>query len=93
MKLFIGGLDWSTSQDAMREAFQRFGDIREAVLVLDRETGRSRGFGFITFSSPGDARSAMDQMNGSMLDGRALVVNEAREREPRDAGRPQGRRY
>lgn len=80
MKLFIGGLSWSTTEDELRLAFDRFGDIREAVVVTDRETGRSRGFGFVTFEANSSAQSAIESMNGSTLDGRTLVVNEARER-------------
>lgn len=81
MKLFIGGLSFNTTEDSLRSAFERFGDINEAIVISDRETGRSRGFGFVTFGQSDAARSAISEMNGSMLDGRALVVNEARERE------------
>jgi RNA recognition motif-containing protein len=94
MKLFIGGLSWSTSEDSLRQAFDRFGEVTEAVLVMDRESGRSRGFGFVTFRSEGEARSAIEQMDGTTFEGRTLVVNEARERAPRGGDRPAaGRRY
>jgi RNA recognition motif-containing protein len=94
VKLFIGGLSWSTSEDSLRAAFAEFGDVTEAIVVLDRETGRSRGFGFVTYSSDSSAQEAIERMNGSTLEGRTLVVNEAREREPRGTGRPaMGRRY
>jgi cold-inducible RNA-binding protein len=80
MKLFIGGLSWATTDDLLRSAFERFGDVTEALVILDRETGRSRGFGFVTFGSSTSAQQAVEEMNGASLDGRVLVVNEARER-------------
>ena len=88
-KLFVGGLSWSTNDDGLRQAFSRFGDIDEAKVILDRETGRSRGFGFVTFVTADSARTAMQDMNGATLDGRSIKVNEAEER-PRGAGGPRG---
>jgi RNA recognition motif-containing protein len=87
-KLFVGGLSWNTNDDGLRQAFDRFGDIDEAKVIMDRETGRSRGFGFVTFNNPEAARSAMSEMNGTTLDGRAIKVNEAEERPraPRTGG-------
>ncbi len=79
-KLFVGGLSWGTSDDALREAFAVFGDVTDAKVITDRETGRSRGFGFVTFASADAADEAIEKMNGSTLDGRSLNVNEARER-------------
>ncbi len=79
-KLFVGGLSWNTNDDGLRQAFDRFGDIDEAKVIMDRETGRSRGFGFVTFNNPEAARSAMAEMNGQTVDGRAIKVNEAEER-------------
>ena len=93
MKLFIGGLAWSTTEDGLRNAFEQFGELREAVVVTDRETGRSRGFGFVTFGSASDAQSAIDEMNGTTLDGRTLVVNEARERARQSSGFAPRSRY
>ena len=84
-KLFVGGLSWNTNDDGLRQAFSRFGDIDEAKVILDRETGRSRGFGFVTFTSPDSARDAIQGMNDSTLDGRNIKVNEAEER-PRTGG-------
>ena len=86
-KLFVGGLSWGTTTDGLREAFEQFGEVTDAAVITDRETGRSRGFGFVTFSDSGDAEKAIDSMNGSDLDGRTLNVNEARERAPRGGGR------
>jgi RNA recognition motif-containing protein len=86
MKLFIGGLSWDTTDHSLRSAFERFGDVNEAVVISDRETGRSRGFGFVTFGESSAARTAMEEMNGTSLDGRTLVVNEAQERGARNGG-------
>jgi hypothetical protein len=85
-KLFVGGLAWATTESSLRQAFERFGEVQEAVVVTDRDTGRSRGFGFVTLSDDTAAQQAMDEMNGADLDGRNLVVNEARERAPRSGG-------
>lgn len=76
-KLFVGGLDWNTEGEQLKEAFSRFGALREATVVADRDTGRSRGFGFVTFENPADAAAAARQMNGAELDGRTLRVNPA----------------
>ncbi len=88
-KLFVGGLSWNTNDDGLRQAFERFGDIDEAKVILDRETGRSRGFGFVTFADQNSLRPAIEQMNGSSLDGRNIKVNEAEDR-PRTGGGPRG---
>jgi RNA recognition motif-containing protein len=84
-KLFVGGLSWGTDDDALRTAFERFGAIDDAKVISDRETGRSRGFGFVTFSSDADAMNAMSEMDGKQIDGRTIKVNEAQERQ-RDGG-------
>jgi RNA recognition motif-containing protein len=85
-KLFVGGLSWGTDDDGLRRAFEKFGQIAEAKVITDRETGRSRGFGFITFASDSDAMSAMSEMDGKEVDGRTIKVNEAQERPPRSGG-------
>ena len=85
-KLFVGGLSWNTTDDGLRDAFAAFGEVTDAKVITDRETGRSRGFGFVTFSEPGDADTAVEQMNGTLLDGRTVNVNEARERPRRGGG-------
>jgi RNA recognition motif-containing protein len=85
-KLFVGGLAWATSDETLRTAFERFGAVKEAVVVLDRDTGRSRGFGFVTFVNDADASTAIQEMDGNELDGRRINVNEANERKPREGG-------
>ena len=84
-KLYVGGLAWATTDDGLRTAFEKFGEVADAKVITDRETGRSRGFGFVTFATEEAAESAMNQMNGSQLDGRTLNVNEAQDRR-RDGG-------
>lgn len=79
-KLFVGGLSWDTTEDGLRTAFETYGELFEAKIITDRDTGRSRGFGFITFQNDSDAMSAIDEMDGRDLDGRRITVNEARER-------------
>lgn len=79
-KLFVGGLSWNTNDDGLRQAFERFGNVEEARVISDRETGRSRGFGFVTFSDDDGARRAIAEMDGKELDGRSIKVNEAEEK-------------
>ncbi len=88
-KLFVGSLSWNTSDTELSEAFSRFGTITEAKVITDRETGRSRGFGFITFEDDAAAEEAISAMNGAMLDGREISVNEAQEKK-RDNNRGGG---
>lgn len=85
-KLFVGGLAWATTDDGLRQAFERFGQVAEAKVIMDRETGRSRGFGFVSFNDDGQGSSAMQEMDGAQLDGRTIKVNEAQERAPRPGG-------
>jgi cold-inducible RNA-binding protein len=82
-KLFVGGLSWGTDDNGLRTAFEEFGEVIDAKVVTDRETGRSRGFGFVTFASADQAREAIENMNNAELDGRTLTVNEARDRNDR----------
>ncbi|MCK6517889.1 RNA-binding protein, partial [Myxococcota bacterium] len=84
-KLFVGGLSWNTTDDSLRRAFEAFGDVDEAKVVTDRETGRSRGFGFVTMQDGDAATTAIGKMDGANLDGRAIRVNEAEDR-PRTGG-------
>lgn len=79
-KLFVGGLSWGTDDHGLEQAFASFGEITEAKVITDRDTGRSRGFGFVTFVNAEDARRAIEDMNGAELDGRTLNVNEAQDR-------------
>ena len=83
-KIFVGGLSWGTNDDALQQAFSRFGDVEEAKVIADRETGRSRGFGFVTFGADGSADEAVSAMNGTDLDGRTLKVDIAQDRPRRD---------
>lgn len=89
-KLFVGGLAWATDDHGLRAAFEQFGEVLDAKVITDRETGRSRGFGFVTFASPEDADTAIDEMNGSQLDGRTLNVNVARDRRNDEGGGRRG---
>jgi RNA recognition motif-containing protein len=85
-KLFVGGLSWGTTDASLRAAFERFGEVTEAKVITDRESGRSRGFGFVTFAQNDEADAAVAAMDGSSLDNRTINVNEARERAPRAGG-------
>lgn len=79
-KLFVGGLSWDTTDSSLGQAFEQFGEITEAKVITDRETGRSRGFGFVTFVDGSSATNAIAELDGSQLDGRSIKVNEAQER-------------
>ncbi|KAL6840399.1 hypothetical protein ACP4OV_030209 [Aristida adscensionis] len=79
-KLFVGGLSWSTDDQSLRDAFSGFGDVTEARVITDRETGRSRGFGFVNFSNSEEAKNAVSSMDGQELQGRSVRVNFANER-------------
>lgn len=79
-KLFVGGLSWDTNDSGLHNAFSQFGDVTEAKVITDRETGRSRGFGFVTFADADAAQEARTQMNGASLDGRTIKVDEAVDR-------------
>lgn len=85
-KLFIGSLPWSINNDSLRELFAQFGEITDCVVITDRESGRSKGFGFVTFAKEEDAQKALD-MNGKEVEGRAIAVNVAKPREDRGGGR------
>ena len=91
-KLFVGGLSWDTGDDGLRSAFEPFGEVREAKVITDRDTGRSRGFGFVTYTNPDDAREALESMNGAMLDGRTLRVDSDNERRGGGGGGGRGGR-
>jgi RNA recognition motif-containing protein len=85
-KLFVGGLSWNTTDETLHAAFARFGEVTEAKVITDRDTGRSRGFGFVTFNDPEQASAAISAMNGTDLDGRTIKVNEALDKGPRQGG-------
>jgi RNA recognition motif-containing protein len=80
-RLYVGNLSFNTSNDTVRDAFSRFGQVTDVHLVADRQTGQPRGFGFVTMGTNEAAQAAMAGMNGSNLDGRDLRVNEAEERQ------------
>ena len=85
-KLYVGNLPFSATEATLTDWFSPFGDVDSARLITDRETGRSKGFGFVEFASDEDAEKAIAEMNGKEMDGRALTVNEARPQEPRSGG-------
>ena len=82
-RLFIGSLAWATNDDSLRDFFAQAGTVVSASVIMDRESGRSKGFGFVEMGSDEEAKAAIDQLNGKDLDGRAIVVSEARPREER----------
>ena len=90
-KLFVGGLSWETTDSDLQKAFAPFGEITEAKVITDRGTGRSRGFGFVTYARDEDAKTAISKMHGTSLDGRTITVNEAQEKSPRQGSRDAGR--
>ncbi|WIT13289.1 RNA-binding protein [Paucibacter sediminis] len=85
-KLYVGNLAYSVRDESLQEAFGQFGTVTSAKVMMDRETGRSKGFGFVEMGSDAEAQSAINGMNGQALEGRAIVVNEARPREERPGG-------
>ena len=91
-KLFVGNLSFNTTENDLQDAFAAHGTVTETNLMMDRVSGRPRGFGFVTMSTPEEAEKAIAALNGAQLDGRALTVNIARPREERPAGGGGGRR-
>jgi RNA recognition motif-containing protein len=85
-KLYVGNLAYSVRDEALQESFSQFGSVTSAKVMMDRETGRSKGFGFVEMGSDAEAQAAINGMNGQPLEGRPLVVNEARPREERPGG-------
>jgi hypothetical protein len=85
-KLYVGNLAYSVRDDSLQQAFSEFGTVTSAKVMMDRDTGRSKGFGFVEMGSDGEAQAAINGMNGQTLEGRAIVVNEARPREERPGG-------
>ncbi len=85
-KLYVGNLAYSVRDESLQEAFGQFGTVSSAKVMMDRETGRSKGFGFVEMGSDAEAQAAVNGMNGQPLEGRAIVVNEARPREERPGG-------
>lgn len=91
-KLYVGNLSYDTTQDQIRTLFAEFGEVGEVNLITDRDTGRPKGFGFVEMATEEGAQAAIKQLNGRMVDSRALTVNEARPREERSGGYNNNRR-
>ena len=85
-KLFVGNLSFNTTETDLQDAFAAHGTVLEAKMMMDRESGRPRGFGFVTMGTPDEAQAAISALNGKDMDGRALTVNEAKPREERSGG-------
>ena len=83
-KLFVGNIAWSASEDDLHNLFSQQGEVEDLIILKDRFTNRSKGFGFVTFANEDDANSAMEALNGYNLNGRDLVVNEAKPQQPRN---------
>jgi cold-inducible RNA-binding protein len=90
-KIYVGNLPFSATSESLNEMFAKFGTVESAKIVMDRDTNRSKGFGFVEMSSADDAASAINKLNGQDVGGRSLVVNEARPMEPRTGGFGGGR--
>jgi RNA recognition motif-containing protein len=82
-KLFVGSLAWATNDDSLKDFFSGAGTVVSASVIIDRDSGRSKGFGFVEMSTDDEAKAAIAQLDGKELDGRTIVVNEARPREER----------
>ena len=82
-KVFVGSLPWSVNNDSLKELFAAMGEIVDAVVITDRATGRSRGFGFVTFADEASAKKAVDEMNEKEIEGRKIFVNFAKEQTDR----------
>ena len=89
-RLYVGNLSFGTTKETVQAAFEQAGEVVEVKLITDRESGQPRGFGFVTMASSDAARKAISQLNGAMVDGRALRVNEAEDRQESGGGRGGG---
>ena len=84
MKIYVGGLPFNATEDVVREMFTAYGNVESAQVIMDRDTGRSKGFAFVEMSSPSEASASISQFNGTQMDGRAINVSEAKPQAPRD---------
>ncbi len=87
MKLYVGNLSFSTTEEALQDEFSAHGQVEEVAVITDRDTGRPRGFAFVTMSNDEEARAAIESMNGRELDGRTITVNEAKPKTNAGGGR------
>ena len=85
-RLYVGNLSYDSTEDSVRAAFSVAGNVADVVIMMDRDTGRPRGFGFVEMGSDAEAQAAVEALDGADLDGRNIKVNEARERQPRGGG-------
>jgi cold-inducible RNA-binding protein len=92
-KLYVGNLTYGTTDSTLNEMFTPYGTVRSAQVINDRETGQSKGFGFVEMSNDGEAQAAIAGLNGNQVDGRSLTVNEAKPKEARAGSRPGGNSY
>ncbi|MFH0854253.1 MAG: RNA-binding protein [bacterium] len=91
-KLFVGGISWDTTEESLKDAFARAGEVISASIIKDRMSGRSKGFAFVEMANDDEADTAISMWNGKELDGRTLTVNEARPMQPRSNDRSNDRR-
>ncbi len=91
MNIYVGNLSWGTTESDLRAIFEDFGQVDSVSIIKDRDSGRSRGFGFVEMSNESEAQMAIESLNGADLDGRSLKVNAARPREERGGGGNRGR--
>jgi len=84
--IFVGNLSFQTTEDSLRSAFERFGEVLKVNMVMDRDTGRARGFAFVEMANADEADRAIAELNGKDMDGRSLTVNEARPKNDRNSG-------
>ena len=87
MKIYAGNLSFNSTEDAVRDLFSQYGQVDEVALITDRDTGRPRGFGFVTMPNDGEGREAISALDGTDLDGRSLKINEAKPRSEAGGGR------
>ena len=90
MDIYVGNLPYTATEDDLKELFAEFGPVERVKIITDRDTGRSKGFGFVEMSSDSEATAAIEKLNGHSTDGRALTVNEARPQAPRQGGGGRG---
>ena len=88
MNIYVGNISFNATADDVRQVFERYGAVAKVTVITDRETGRSRGFGFVEMPNATEAKAAIESLHGSPLLGRSLTVNEARPREPREPREP-----